>query len=95
VQSHAHAQIFGFAAMFIFGISYHVMPRFMGVPLQNVTAAWTSFGLLLGGMILRCLSHKDMAGHPPHRGEDPLIFDPARDKLFIHHPVTELFEIGH
>ncbi|OGH62407.1 MAG: hypothetical protein A3G34_12455 [Candidatus Lindowbacteria bacterium RIFCSPLOWO2_12_FULL_62_27] len=66
VQSHAHAQIVGFAAMFIFGISYHVMPRFMGVPLQNVAAAWVSFGLLLGGMILRCLyqpfAHHTAAG---------------------------------
>lgn len=55
VQSHAHAQVFGFVVMFILGISYHVMPRFMGVPLRNIGAAWASYGLLLGGMILRSL----------------------------------------
>lgn len=55
VQSHAHAQVFGFVVMFILGISYHVMPRFMGVPLRNVGAAWASYGLLLAGVILRSL----------------------------------------
>ncbi|MBI4178767.1 DUF1858 domain-containing protein [bacterium] len=54
-QSHAHAQVFGFVVMFILGISYHVMPRFMGVPLRNISAAWASYGLLLGGVILRSL----------------------------------------
>lgn len=55
VQSHAHAQVAGFVTMFILGISYHVMPRFMGVPLRNIGAAWASYGLLLGGVILRSL----------------------------------------
>ncbi len=55
VQSHAHAQMFGFVLMFILGISYHVMPRFMGGPLRNIGAAWASYGLLLGGLILRSL----------------------------------------
>lgn len=63
VQSHAHAQIFGFAAMFILGISYHVMPRFMGVSLRNVSCAWASYGLLLGGVILRCL-YQPFAQYP-------------------------------
>ncbi len=63
VQSHAHAQIFGFAAMFVLGVSYHVMPRFMGVPLQNVSAAYASFYLLLAGVIVRTL-YQPLAENP-------------------------------
>lgn len=31
--AHAHANLLGFVSMFIFGVAYHVLPRFVGRPL--------------------------------------------------------------
>jgi cbb3-type cytochrome oxidase subunit 1 len=33
--AHAHANLLGFVSMFIFGVAYHVLPRFVGRPLPN------------------------------------------------------------
>lgn len=33
--AHVHLNLFGFMAMFIFGISYHIIPRFMAIPLKH------------------------------------------------------------
>jgi cbb3-type cytochrome oxidase subunit 1 len=33
--AHAHANLLGFVSMFIFGIAYHVLPRFVGRPLPS------------------------------------------------------------
>jgi nitric oxide reductase large subunit len=33
--AHAHANLLGFVSMMIFGVAYHVMPRFTGVPLYS------------------------------------------------------------
>lgn len=32
---HAHANLLGFMSMFLFGVAYHVIPRFTGRPLQS------------------------------------------------------------
>lgn len=37
---HAHANLLGFVSMFIFGVAYHVVPRFTGRPLRSRTLAW-------------------------------------------------------
>jgi len=36
---HAHANLLGFVSMMIFGVAYHVMPRFSGRALHNVKLA--------------------------------------------------------
>jgi cbb3-type cytochrome oxidase subunit 1 len=36
---HAHANLLGFVSMMIFGVAYHVLPRFSGRPLHNVPLA--------------------------------------------------------
>ena len=33
--AHAHANLLGFVSMFIFGVAYHVLPRFIGRPLPS------------------------------------------------------------
>ena len=33
--AHIHMQLLGFVAMMIFGVAYHVIPRFTGHPLHN------------------------------------------------------------
>jgi cbb3-type cytochrome oxidase subunit 1 len=58
--AHAHANLLGFVSMMIFGVAYHVMPRFSGRPLHSVRLArlhvWAAnVGLAAqaGGFILR------------------------------------------
>ena len=57
---HLHMLVFGFVTMMIFGVAYHVIPRFAGHPLYSTRAAewnwWASnVGLLLmvAGFALR------------------------------------------
>lgn len=58
--AHVHANLLGFVSMMIFGVAYHVVPRFSGHPLPSRTVAslhvWvanTGLALLVGGWILR------------------------------------------
>jgi len=38
--AHVHANLLGFVSMMIFGVAYHVMPRFTGCPLWSPKLAW-------------------------------------------------------
>jgi cbb3-type cytochrome oxidase subunit 1 len=38
--AHAHANLLGFVSMFLFGVGYHVLPRFVGSPLNDRQAGW-------------------------------------------------------
>jgi cytochrome c oxidase cbb3-type subunit 1 len=58
--AHMHANLLGFVSMMIFGVAYHVIPRFTGRPLHNPRAAalhlWVANAGLAGmvsGFILR------------------------------------------
>jgi hypothetical protein len=58
--AHAHANLLGFVSMMIFGVAYHVIPRFAGAPLRSRPMAavhvWlANLGLagLVGGWIAR------------------------------------------
>jgi cbb3-type cytochrome oxidase subunit 1 len=60
--AHAHANVFGFLAMFVFGVGYHVLPRFVGAPLTQGQVEWamrqlwiqnTGLALLVAGWLLR------------------------------------------
>jgi len=37
--AHMHANLLGFVSMMIFGVAYHVIPRFSGAPLRSRRAA--------------------------------------------------------
>ena len=65
--AHVHALLLGFVSMMIFGVAYHVLPRFTGRPLHNRTLAtvhfWsanTGLALLVSGFITRV--HFGVAG---------------------------------
>jgi cbb3-type cytochrome oxidase subunit 1 len=50
--AHMHMNLAGFVAMMIFGVAYHVVPRFTGIPLYSARAAgahWfaSNLGLVL------------------------------------------------
>lgn len=58
--AHVHANLLGFVSMMIFGVAYHVLPRFSGNPLHSRGLArvhfWvanTGLSLLVGGWLLR------------------------------------------
>lgn len=58
--AHLHAALLGFVSMFIFGIAYHVLPRFTGRPLPDrrlpVAHLWLAncgLGFLVAGWLLR------------------------------------------
>lgn len=58
--AHMHANLLGFVSMMIFGVAYHVIPRFTGHPLHNPRLAgahvWVANAGLAGmvsGFILR------------------------------------------
>ncbi len=56
--AHAHANLLGFVSMFIFGVAYHVLPRFVGRSLPSERLAmwhlWVAnlgLALLVGGWL--------------------------------------------
>lgn len=58
--AHVHANLLGFVSMMIFGVAYHVMPRFAGRPLPSrrlpAVHLWLANGglaLMVGGWLLR------------------------------------------
>jgi cbb3-type cytochrome oxidase subunit 1 len=58
--AHAHANLLGFVSMMIFGVAYHVFPRFVGRPLHSRRLAgvhlWVAnagLALLVAGWIFR------------------------------------------
>lgn len=55
VNAHGHAQIFGWVGLFVMGFAYQAFPRFKQTTLRYPGLAWLSFGLMLGGLIVRAL----------------------------------------
>ncbi|MGO4888444.1 hypothetical protein ACJ2A9_11845 [Anaerobacillus sp. MEB173] len=47
---HVHLNLLGFMSMMIYGVLYHVLPRFIGVPLHSEKMAW--FHLYAGNISL-------------------------------------------
>jgi heme/copper-type cytochrome/quinol oxidase subunit 1 len=50
--AHMHANLLGFVSMMIFGVAYHVMPRFAGRPLHSSALAAAHVWLANGGLVL-------------------------------------------
>src|SRR5688500_7486114 len=56
--AHVHANLLGFVSMMIFGVAYHVLPRFSGRPLHNPRLAAVHLVLAnagLGAMVIAWL----------------------------------------
>lgn len=49
--AHVHANLLGFVSMMIFGVAYHVIPRFSGAPLHNRRLASAHFFVANLGLI--------------------------------------------
>jgi cbb3-type cytochrome oxidase subunit 1 len=50
--AHIHANLLGFVSMMIFGVAYHVMPRFTGHPLHSRKAAMAHLWVANVGLLL-------------------------------------------
>ena len=50
-RAHAHINLVGFVSMMIFGVSYHMFPRFAGRPLHSIPIARRQFTVLNVGLI--------------------------------------------
>ncbi len=48
---HAHLNLVGFIVFLIFGIAYHILPRFRGRPLYSERLAWWQFWLANIGFV--------------------------------------------
>ena len=48
---HAHLNLVGFVTFLIFGIAYHILPRFRGRPLYSEALAWWQFWLANIGLV--------------------------------------------
>ncbi len=51
IPSHAHLNLVGWVSMMIFGVAYHILPRFTGQPLYSRKMAWAHFILAQAGLI--------------------------------------------
>ncbi len=52
-QIHGHAQVLGFAALFLMGIAYHALPRILGIGAVRARSARPAFWLMFTGVIAR------------------------------------------
>lgn len=52
-QIHGHAQVLGFAALFLMGIAYHALPRILGIGAFSSASARPAFWMMFAGVILR------------------------------------------
>ncbi len=50
--AHAHAQVFGFAALFVMGVAYHAVPRIKSAALAAPRLVAASYWLQAGGVLL-------------------------------------------
>ena len=50
--AHQHMVLLGFVTMMIFGVAYHVIPRFVGVPLHSKRAAGWHWWMSNAGLLL-------------------------------------------
>jgi len=60
-QAHGHVQIFGWVALFVMGVFYHVLPRLKATTLQHVGFGNTSYWLMAGGVLLHAVYRPFMA----------------------------------
>lgn len=51
IPGHAHLNLLGWISMTIYGVAYHIIPRFSGRPLYSSRLAWLHFYLANTGLI--------------------------------------------
>lgn len=49
--AHMHVLLLGWVSMMIYGVAYHVLPRFTGNPVYSRTMAWWHLGFVNAGLV--------------------------------------------
>ena len=52
VQTHGRLQLYGWAGLFVFGVAYHVVPRFVTTPIAFPRLSVATFWLAAAGLVL-------------------------------------------
>ncbi len=55
-QAHGHAQLYGWVGLFIMGVAYFSVPKFMQARMRTLAPAWTAFALMVAGILLRAVA---------------------------------------
>ena len=63
--AHAHMVLLGFVTMMIFGVAYHVIPRFTGHRLHSISAAGAQWFVSNAGLILMVIGFVIRANGSP------------------------------
>lgn len=79
-QAHGHAQIYGWAGLFIMGVAYFSAPKFMQSRMSSLAPAWAVFGLMTTGIVLRAVAQ-------------PLAAQPAFGWLVLASAIVELVAV--
>jgi len=66
--AHLHTMLLGFVTMMIFGVAYHVIPRFAGHPLHSRRAALAHWWLANAGLALMVAGFIYRANGAPQTG---------------------------
>ncbi|MBM3906823.1 MAG: cbb3-type cytochrome c oxidase subunit I [Gemmatimonadetes bacterium] len=66
--AHAHLNLLGFVTMFIFGVAYHVIPRFSGHPLHSVRLATLNWWASNTGLVVLVIGFMFLPWRPQARG---------------------------
>ena len=51
IPVHSHLNLVGFVIFIVFGVAYHILPRFRGRPLYSEKLAWWQFWLANLGLV--------------------------------------------
>lgn len=67
--AHLHMNLLGFVSLMIFGVAYHVLPRFTGVPVRSPALVWAhlllsngGLGVMVLGWVARAVSAAGLTG---------------------------------
>jgi len=52
IQTHGRLQLYGWAGLFVFGVAYHIIPRFVTTPIAFPRLARASYWLAVAGLVL-------------------------------------------
>lgn len=64
VQTHGRLQLYGWAGLFVFGVAFHIVPRFVASPLAHPRIVALTYVLALAGLILSSLQVLGTAAVP-------------------------------
>ena len=64
LPAHMHAVLLGFVTMMIYGVAYHVVPRFAGFPLHRRNAAGAHWWISNAGLALMVCGFVARVVHP-------------------------------